>query len=81
MPVRTSSRYRASSSRSSWAAWALASARGEGADGPPGVGDDAVGAEVDAAVLDLQHGPGAALQAAGGQDLERSGGRWRCPGR
>ena len=33
----------------------------------PGVGDDAVGAEVDAAVLDLQHGPGAAVHGPRGQ--------------
>ena len=43
---------------------------GQGPHPSPGVGDDAVGAEVDAPVLHLQHGPGAALQAAGGQDLE-----------
>ena len=41
-----------------------------GADGTPGIGDDAVGAEVDAAVLDLQHGPGPLLQPAGRQDLK-----------
>ena len=44
--------------------------QGQGTYPAPGVGDDAVGAEVDAAVLDLQHGPGAALQAAGGQLLK-----------
>ena len=43
--------------------------QGQGADGPPGVGDDAVGAEVDTAVLHLEHGPGAALQPAGGEPL------------
>ena len=43
---------------------------GQGPDPASGVGDDAVGAEVDAPVLHLQHGPGAALQAAGGQHLE-----------
>ena len=66
MPVRTISRYPASSSCSSSrrVSW------GRGAHPPPGVRDDAVGAEVDAAVLDLQHGPSAALQAAGGQDLK-----------
>ena len=35
------------------------------ADRSPGVGDDAVGAEVDAPILDFQHGAGAALQTAG----------------
>ena len=35
-----------------------------------GVWDDAVGAEVDASVLDLQHGPGASLQSAGGERLK-----------
>ncbi|CUQ32456.1 Uncharacterised protein [Flavonifractor plautii] len=33
--------------------------QGKGADRPPGVGDNTVGAEVDAAVLHLEHGPGA----------------------
>ena len=33
----------------------------------PGVGDDAVRAEIGAAVLDLQHSPGSALQPSGGQ--------------
>ena len=37
----------------------------QGAHPAPGVWDDAVGAEVDASVLDLQHGAGAALQTAG----------------
>ena len=44
--------------------------QGQGAHRAPGVGDDAVGAEVDAAVLHLQHGPGAVFHAAGGQHLE-----------
>ena len=44
--------------------------RGQGADGASGVGDDAVGAEIDTAVLHLEHGPGAALQPPGGQPLE-----------
>ena len=48
--------------------------QGEGAHPPPGVGDDAVGAEVDAPVLHLQHGPGAALQPAGGEGLEGAAG-------
>ena len=37
---------------------------------PPGVGDDAVGAEVGAAVLDLQHGPGPGGETAGGQNFK-----------
>ena len=41
-----------------------------GAERPPGIGYDAVGAEVAAAVLDLEHSPGAALQAAGGQHFK-----------
>ena len=41
-----------------------------GTDGAPGVGDDAVGAEVDAAVLHLQHGPCAFFQASRGQALK-----------
>ena len=41
-----------------------------GTNRPPGVGDDAVGAEIYAAVLHLQHGPGALFQPAGGQTLE-----------
>ncbi len=32
--------------------------RGQGTDGPPRIGDDAVAAEVVAAVLNLEHGPG-----------------------
>ena len=36
----------------------------------PGIGDDAVGAEIDAAVLNLQHGPGPLRQTAGGKDLK-----------
>ena len=44
--------------------------QGGGADGAPGVGDDAVGAEVDAAVLNLQKRSGAAFQSAGGEDLK-----------
>ena len=43
--------------------------QGKGADRPPGVGNDTVGAEVDAAILHLEHGPGAPFQAAGGQML------------
>ena len=43
---------------------------GQGTHRPPSVGDDAVGAEVDAAVLHLQHGPGPLPEAPGGQDLE-----------
>ena len=39
--------------------------QGEGTNPAPGVGDDAVGAEVDAPILDFQHGAGAALQTAG----------------
>lgn len=67
MPVRTISRYPASSSRSSSrrVSWGERERHP-----PPGVRDDAVGAEVDAAVLNLQHGPSAALQAAGGQNLK-----------
>ena len=37
---------------------------------PAGVGDDAVGAEVDAAVLHLEHGAGAARLSPGGEHLE-----------
>ena len=43
--------------------------QGQAAQPPPGVGDDAVAAEVDAAVLDLEHGPGPAGQGPGGQLL------------
>ena len=43
---------------------------GERAHGPAGVGDDAVGAEIGAAVLHFQHGAGAPLQPARGQGLE-----------
>ena len=42
----------------------------KGAHRSPGVGDDTVGAEVHAAVLDFQHGAGAALHAAGRQHLK-----------
>ena len=44
--------------------------QGERADRTAGVGDDAVGAEIDAAVLHLQHGPGPLAHAAGRQHLE-----------
>ena len=40
------------------------------ADRPTGVGNDAVGAEIHAPVLNLQHGTGSLLQAAGRQTLE-----------
>ena len=39
----------------------------QGAHPPPGIGDDAVGAEIHAAVLDFQHGAGAHAEAAGRQ--------------
>ena len=42
----------------------------QGPHRPPGVGDDAVGAEVAAPVLHLEHGPGPLPQTAGGQPLE-----------
>ena len=41
----------------------------QGTDGPAGVGDDAVGAEIDAAILHLEHGPGPSLQSTGAQAL------------
>ena len=41
-----------------------------GANRPSGIGNDAVGAEVHAAVLHLQHGPGALLQPPGGEHLK-----------
>ena len=44
--------------------------QGQGADWAPGIGDDAVGAEVGAPVLHLQHGPGAGGQPPGGQHLK-----------
>ena len=44
--------------------------QGQGPHRPPCVGNDAVGAEIHAAVLDFQHGPGAALHASGGQHLK-----------
>ena len=44
---------------------------GQRAHRPAGVGDDAVGAEVDAAIFYLQHSAGALGHAAGGQHLER----------
>ena len=44
--------------------------RRHGTHRAPGKGDDAVGAEIAAPVLHLEHGPGAALQAAGGQVLK-----------
>lgn len=44
--------------------------QGQGADAATRIGDDAVGAEIDAAILDFQHGPGAALQPSGGQVLK-----------
>ena len=37
----------------------------------PGIGDDAVGAEVGAAVLHLQKGPGPALQPPGGEPFKK----------
>ena len=37
---------------------------------PPGVGNNTIGTEVHAAVLDLQHGPGPLLQPSGGKDLK-----------
>ena len=43
---------------------------GQGTHRPAGIGDDAVRAEVDAAVLHLQHGAGAFRHAACGQHLE-----------
>ena len=43
---------------------------GGGAHRPPGVGDDAIGAEIDAAILNFQHCPGPLLQTAGRQHLE-----------
>ena len=46
--------------------------QGRGAHGATGIGDDAVGAEVHAAVLDLQHGPGPLLQTARGKDFKFS---------
>ena len=42
----------------------------QGPHRPPCIGDDAVGAEVDAAVLHLQHGPCPGRHAPGGQHLE-----------
>ena len=42
----------------------------QGAHRPPGIGDDAVGAEVGAAVLHLEHGPGPPLQPPGGEGLK-----------
>ena len=44
--------------------------QGQGAHRTPGKGDDAVGAEVHASVLHLQHGPGPGGQAPGRQHLE-----------
>ena len=44
--------------------------KGEGAHRASGVGDDAVGAEVGAPVLHLEHGPGAAHLAPGGEPLK-----------
>ena len=44
--------------------------QGRRADGATGIGNNAVGAEIDAAILHLQHGPGALLQSAGGQNLK-----------
>lgn len=44
--------------------------QGQRAHRAPGEGDDAVGAEVAAAVLDLEHGPGAAQEPTGGQQLK-----------
>jgi len=44
----------------------------QGAHPPAGVGDDAVGAEIVAAVLDLQQRPRPLGKAAGGQLLERA---------
>ena len=43
---------------------------GQRAHRAPGVGDDAVGAEVGAAVLHLQKGPGPALQPPGGEPFK-----------
>ena len=40
------------------------------ADGATGIGNDAVGAEIDAAILHLHHGAGTLFQTARGQDLE-----------
>ena len=42
------------------------------ANRPPGVGDNTVGTEIDAAVLHFQHGPGPLFQAAGGQNFKFS---------
>ena len=44
--------------------------QGRGAHRSPGVRDDAVGAEIYAAVLNLQHGPGPFRKAAGRQHLK-----------
>ena len=41
-----------------------------GTNGTPGVGNDAVGAEIYAPVLHLQHGAGSFLQPAGGENLK-----------
>ena len=43
---------------------------GQAAKPAPGVGDDAIGAEIHAAVLNFQHGPGAAGDSPGGQLLK-----------
>ena len=46
--------------------------QGQRADAAARIGDDAVGAEIVAAVLDLEHGPGAAEDGAGGKRFEHA---------